>query len=172
MHLRFAAPLWAVFIGLGTPAAAHPDGAPWDSADPDTMHSCASCHFDHEPIGRSQALMASGLPEYASPGEVYDIVLRFAAGEGAVAGFLLTVSSGEFTSNDGALQFNGGAVRSAKTAPAGDVVEWAFQWRAGAEEDGLVDFHAAASAANDDQSAFGDEIHFRKFIVPMTSVRD
>lgn len=152
------------------PAFANPDGAPWGSADPDTLQSCASCHFDHEPIGRSLSIVLSGLPEYLSPGEAYDLVLRFSAERGATAGFLLSASSGSFHPLDSETQGNGAEIRSVKPAVANAVVEWLFQWRAGEEADGLVVFRAAANAANDDASAFGDEIHFRK--VEAQLVRD
>ncbi len=154
----------AAFLAPGM-AAANPDGAPWISADPDTVHSCASCHFDHEPVGRSQALVMSGLPEYASPGHVYEVVLRFATPSEGTAGFLLTATSGVFESSDTSLESNGAAIRSL-TPAAADVATWRFQWRAG-DEDDIVEFRAAANAANDDNSAFGDEIHFRKLVIPV-----
>jgi hypothetical protein len=47
-------------------------------------------------------------------------------------------------------------------------VQWQFEWQApdnaGPNGLGEVTIMIAVNAANDDQSSFGDEIHFRTFI--------
>ena len=152
----------AAFFFSCLPVAAHPDGAPWGSADPDTLHSCASCHFDQEPQGRSPALILAGLPEAAERGETYELTLRFDAAA-AEAGFLVSASVGAFEAIDDFLEAQGGEIRSVKPASGEGPVSWRFRWRLNDAEEDIVSFLAAANASNSDQSAFGDQVHFRKF---------
>jgi len=151
---------------LAAPAHAHPDGAPWGSADPDTFNSCAACHFDHEPVGRSPAIVIAGLPDMTSPGEAYELTLRFDAGAAPKAGFLLSATSGAFEAIDEFLETRDGEVRSIKTiTPENGVATWTMRWRAGETAADVVTFHVGANAADDDRSPFGDKLHFRKFEV-------
>ena len=150
--------------GVVAPAHANSNGAPWGAADPDTFQSCAACHFDREPIGRSPSLMLTGLPEYAAPGEAYELTLRFDMDGAPNAGFLLSASTGAFEAVDEFLEVQGNEVRSTQSSvPTSGSVLWRFLWRAAKSNDETVIFRAAANAANDDQSPFGDKIHFRKF---------
>lgn len=149
-----------------TPAFANPEGAPWGSSDPDTFQSCAACHFDNEPVGRSPAITVSGLPEYATAGADYELSLRFETAGAAQAGFLLSASSGAFEAVDEFLEARGAEIRSVKPkAPEDGAVVWIFRWRADEEAGGDVMFKAAANGGDDDRSPFGDKIHFRKFDV-------
>ncbi len=158
---------------VASPATAHPEGAPWGSADPDTLNSCASCHFDHEPVGRSQSLLVAGLPEYAEAGEEYEVTLRLDAGGAAGAGFLLSASTGAFGAINDFVEVNGSEARSVKPSlPRNGFTEWSFIWRAGAQTPDIVTFRAAAIASDNDQSPFGDELHFRKFEVLMRTGED
>lgn len=163
----------ALVVMFGSSALAHPVGAPWGSANPDTMTSCASCHFDHEPVGRSPAIMLTGLPDYVEAGEAYEMTLRFDAGAAPRAGFLLSASAGEFKAIDDIVDAKGAEVRSANViSPENGVALWSFVWRAGDDGVGIVTFRAAANAANDDASPFGDTVHFRKFDVLMRTGKD
>ena len=151
-----------------TPAFAHPEGAPWGSSDPDTFQSCAACHFDNEPVGRSPAITVSGLPEYATPGADYELSLRFETAGAVHAGFLLSASSGAFEAVGEFLEARGAEIRSLKPqTPKNGAVVWVFRWRADEGGDGDVTFKAAANGADGDRSPFGDKIHFRKFDVLM-----
>ncbi len=162
--LRLLGALLIAVCGLGAPAYANSQGAPWGSADPDTLQSCAACHFDHEPVGRSPSLMLTGLPEYVAAGETYEITLRFDVGDASNAGFLLSASAGAFEAIDEFVETKDAEARSAKPAtPRNGVASWSFVWRVGADASDVVTFRAAANAANNDQSPFGDKIHFRKF---------
>ena len=164
--MRLLGVLFTAICGIAAPAHANPEGAPWGSADPDTLQSCAACHFDREPIGRSPSLMLVGLPETAAPGEVFELTLRFDVAGAPEAGFLLSATSGAFEAIDDFLEANESEIRSSKTvAPENGTILWRFLWRAGAGDDETVTFRAAANAADDDQSPFGDKIHFRKFEV-------
>lgn len=171
VHCCFAA---CAMLAIGaSPVAAHPEGAPWGSADPDTTTSCAACHFDHEPVGRSKTLLLTGLPEYVTAGEAYEVTLRFEVASATHAGFLLSASSGAFEAIDNFIAAKDAEIRSSKPlAPTDGVTEWSFVWRAGADATDIVTFRAAANAANDDQSPFGDKIHFRKFEVLMRESDD
>lgn len=170
-HCCFAAGA-VIFIGA-LPAAAHPEGAPWGSADPDTTTSCAACHFDHEPIGRSPSLLLTGLPEYVTMGEAYEVTLRFDVAGAPHAGFLLSSSIGAFEAIDDFIETNGAEIRSTKPmAPRNGVASWSFIWRAGVETSEIVTFRAAANAGNDDQSPFGDKVHFRKIEMLMRTGED
>ena len=164
MLLRIICGVYGLF--LLTPAFANPEGAPWGSSDPDTFQSCAACHFDNEPVGRSPAITVSGLPEYATAGADYELSLRFETAGAAHAGFLLSASSGAFEAVDEFLEARGGEIRSVKPqTPEEGAVVWVFRWRADDATDGEVTFKAAANGADDDRSPFGDKIHFRKFDV-------
>lgn len=163
----------AVAAFFSAAALAHPQGAPWGSADPDTTHSCAACHFDHEPVARSQSLMLTGLPEYAQAGEAYEVTLRFEAGAAPHAGFMVSASTGAFDAVDELVSAHKADVRSASpAAPVNGVVRWSFIWRVGEAAPEIVTFRAAANAANDDASPFGDILHFRKFEIPMRARED
>lgn len=164
--MRFV--LFVCCVLFAAPAHAHPDGAPWGSADPDTYNSCAACHFDHEPVGRSPAIVIAGLPDTATPGAAYELTLRFDAGAAPKAGFLLSASSGSLEAIDEFLQAQDSEARSIKTmTPENGVATWTMRWRAGETAAEVVTFHVGANAADDDRSPFGDAVHFRKFEVLM-----
>lgn len=150
-------------------AFAYPEGAPWGAADPDAGETCASCHYDYEPVHDSPALGIDGLPEIAAAGERYDLVIRFAAVDAAVSGFqLLAVAeggAGRFISGDTAIEAIGAAGRSTRTVAAGDGASWSLTWEAPASGCSPVSLFLAAAAANDDQSPLGDTIHYRQFRV-------
>ncbi|MEO1251038.1 MAG: choice-of-anchor V domain-containing protein [Pseudomonadota bacterium] len=164
----FITSLVVLALTWAAPAHAFPDGAPWGSADPDSFSSCASCHFDHEPVGRSPDIMLKGLPEIATPGETYPLDLVFAANGAASAGFVLSASSGTFDADRPDLETRNGEARSIEPAPADAMMQWPLIWRADIDEGAAtVVFHAAVNGANGDQSAFGDAVHFRKFEIPV-----
>lgn len=162
--MRLLGVLFIAACGFAASANANDEGAPWGSANPDTLQSCAACHFDREPIGRSPSLMLTGLPEMAAPGEVYELMLRFDVAGAPETGFLLSATTGAFEAIDDLLEANENEIRSTKpSSPANGTVVWRFLWRAGESADEAVIFRAAANAADGDQSPFGDKIHFRKF---------
>ncbi|MEX6633812.1 choice-of-anchor V domain-containing protein [Hyphococcus lacteus] len=146
------------------PAAANPGGAPWGASDPQSIQNCHSCHFDGKPQMNSMAISLDGLPDRIDPGATYTLNLRFAKPAGTVAGFLASASAGRFSATDEALEVNSGQIRSTEPK-AGTVprhVKWQFEWKA-PDNMGEVIIMIAVNAANDDQSSFGDEIHFRTF---------
>lgn len=152
-------------------ALAYPEGAPWGAANPDTDESCASCHFDAEPVRNTPRLVLAGLPERLQPGQVIEFELQFTEFESAVAGFQLLIDAGKqnagtiFAKKD-KMEAIGAAVRSTEPSkPEDGQARWAFTWQVPALLTGPVDIHAAALAGNDDGSPLGDKVHFRTVTV-------
>ena len=163
----------ALLLGAAVAASAYPEGAPWGAANPAAEESCGDCHYDYEPVENSPALAAEGLPEQVAAGDRYDFVLRFAEAEAKISGFQVTAGgdgsdAGRFTSSEENLESLGNAIRSTATRRVDGEVQWAMTWHAPsaiAGEKSRVTFYLAASAANDDQSPFGDVIHYRQIEV-------
>jgi len=154
-----------------TAARAYPDGAPWGASDPAADESCASCHYDYEPVADSAAITIDGLPDAMTAGTTYTLELRFDPDEARVAGFQVTLRAdggdpGAFVAGPDDVEMAGGAVRSTKPREAEGGATWVVDWRSPDDPDASVEFLVAASAANDDQSPFGDTIHYRAIRVP------
>ncbi len=150
-------------------ASAYPEGAPWGAANPAAEQSCDSCHYDYDPVHDSDALRIDGLPAVARAGEEYELVVRFVHDEAASSGFQLItdggeVSGGQFRVEADGLESIGAAARSTATRLRDEGFEWTLWWQAPAVTEQLILF-VAASSANDDHSAFGDTIHYRRFEV-------
>ncbi|WP_411820572.1 choice-of-anchor V domain-containing protein [Hyphococcus formosus] len=161
LHRVVGAALASMFI-TGA-ALANPDGAPWGASNPQSVQNCHSCHFDGKANLNSSAITLEGVPKAIKAGETYRLTLNLAKPEKTVAGFLASVSRGKFSAQAGDLEVMKGQIRS--TEPKLEIAKWVFDWTAPEEIDGEVVFMIAANAANDDQSSFGDEIHFRTFTV-------
>ncbi len=177
----FAAGLavWAAMVASAGPSAAYRDGAPWGAAFPDTDETCASCHFESPPVERAAAITVDGLPQTVEPGRAYSLAIRFAPAkedtpDAVVAGFLAGVradtgQAGAFLPpKDGdALDIDGAQVRSTGPKP-GFPVTWSVTWRApdtvpsGSDAAPLF-LYVAVMASNDDESPFGDRVHYRVF---------
>ena len=154
--------LWAVLAGA---AAANPHGAPWGAAKPGAGQDCASCHFDYDPAVDSELISLEGLPARVSPGATYDLVLRLAPSDAAIAGFMVSASEGVFSGARDGIEANGREVRSTAPVPAEEGASWRLKWTAPDDLAEEVFFYAAVNGANDDASPFGDIIHFRSFAV-------
>ena len=152
-------------------AHAHPDGAPWGAASPSASESCASCHFDNEPIHDSTRLRIEGLPREPNPGETYELIISFDQPDAVVVGFQLTAQAeedqaGTFVSSAANVEFIGPAIRSTTPVKNSETVSWVLQWQVPAKFTPPVTLYVAASAANDDGSPLGDQIHFRSYRLP------
>ena len=147
-------------------ALAYPDASPWGAANPVAAENCASCHYDYEPVADSRLLELAGLPEQLTAGQRYELRIDFAAAdalpEATASGFQLIVSSGHLESPDPETETGGTALRSTAVREAKSNVTWPLVWRAPVEPS-TVTFYAAASAANHDNSPFGDVIHYRRY---------
>lgn len=158
-----------VLLGLiyVSPAAAHPDGAPWGSADPQAKESCASCHFDSAAVMESNSITFSGGGRSFKAGQSYSMVLIFEKNGFAKAGFLVSASAGTFSNpRDWKIEIGNAQARSSSPQDSTDGrVLWDIEWHAPETLDEIDDiiFHLAVNAANDDASPLGDEIHFRTF---------
>ena len=167
--MRLSACFISGMVITAMPAAANPDGAPWGASDPQSIQNCHSCHFDGKPQMGSTAISLDGLPDRISTGATYTLDLHFAKPVGTVAGFLASASSGKFSAKGEGLEVNSGQIRSTepRTGSSSKFVQWQFEWQApdsaGPNRLGEVTIMIAINAANDDQSSFGDEIHFRTF---------
>ena len=153
-------------------AGAYPEGAPWGASDPDAAENCESCHFDYEPVRESGALTIDGLPDRAEPGRTYRLTVRFAEPDAIIAGFQMLARGdddavGAFTSTQQDVEFIGTAIRSTRPLPAADYAEWEMTWTAPARAGAEVTLLLAAMRANDDGSPFGDQAHFRRFVVAL-----
>jgi hypothetical protein len=147
---------------------AFPDGAPWGAANPDATENCAGCHFDGEPFRDSKALTVTGLPETLAPDTIYEIMVQFENPGGMAAGFQMfaaadSQSPGSFTSDADNTETVGAAIRSTAPVEKEGPVCWTVRWRTPKAIESAIKIYVAASAANFDRSAFGDNIHFRSY---------
>lgn len=145
--------------------------------------TCAECHHQDaaagEAVGGADARPAGALtivaPERYRPGATYDIRVTLADPHAAAAGVQLAArfadgaaagdQAGTLAALDSTMRVvTGGDVAYASHTAAGATLarpghaSWVVRWTAPAGG-GLVVFHAAANAANDDDSEFGDRIH-------------
>lgn len=146
---------------------AYPEGAPWGSANPAAAETCGSCHYDYEPVADSSSLVLDGIPDTVVAGEAYELTLHFDSPDARISGFQIVADAGErsagrFETDRNDIESTGSASRSIRPQPAADDFVWPLRWRA-PREPGEVTLYAAASSANDDQSPFGDTIHYRQF---------
>ena len=161
----------AALTAAGASAHAYPEGAPWGAANPLAAESCSTCHFDADPTMDSHELAIIGLPQHVRPGEAYPLRLVLTDETSVTSGFQIVVASdgdaGWFSATDERIESEGAAVRSNEPSAAPDDkhVSWSFVWHVPDELTSPAQFHAAATAANDDGSPLGDRVHYRTFIV-------
>lgn len=144
---------------------------------PTAEQTCASCHYDYDPVASSDAIEIDGWPASFVVGKRYLLTLRFSPPAADIAGFQVTAvingesrgedtgdgdETGVFVCGADGIEFVGAGIRSTLPRRVEDGLSWTFAWRA---PDNAADiaFHVAASAANDDASPFGDVIHYRTF---------
>lgn len=141
--------------------------------------TCRQCHFS-EPLNAPDGRLAlEGIPDTYTPGETYRITVRlernamqragfqlagrFAEGPEAArqAGTLKPADSSRTTlTADGSpsVQYVHHTLGGTELSRSGSAV-WTVEWKAPDTASGPVAFHAAANAANDDASEFGDFIY-------------
>ncbi len=165
-----------MLLSVVVAAGAYPEGAPWGAADPAAEQSCDSCHYDYDPVQDSDALRIDGLPAVAEAGEEYELTVRFDHDEAASSGFQVIagggdLSGGQFRVEADAIEAAGAAARSTATRLREEGFEWTVWWRAPAAAEQLTLF-VAASSANDDQSPFGDTIHYQQYEISVRAHRE
>ena len=146
-------------FALAPAAGAHPGAAPWEADGAPGRQSCATCHFEAEPVKDSAALTLVGLPAKIEAGKVYELTLTLKHAGMKVAGFLVAAAGGTFVAGEG-VEVQGAAARSTLAkAKQADVATWRFSWRAPEAALREAAFYLSANAGNDDQSPFGDIIY-------------
>ncbi len=163
-----------MLLSVAVAAHAYPEGAPWGAANPAADESCDSCHYDYDPVHDSSAVTIDGLPDSVEAGGEYRLVLRFATAEAASSGFQIMTGAGEsrdghFRAEADAIEAIGAAARSTETRLRDEGFEWTLWWQAPDTAQRLT-LYVAASSANDDQSPFGDTIHYRQFEIAVHGV--
>ncbi|HSL82732.1 MAG TPA: choice-of-anchor V domain-containing protein [Thermoanaerobaculia bacterium] len=170
------------------PAAANSDGPLPGFTGGFGEPTCHACHFDAPEKPASGELLLSGVPGAFRPGARYAVTVTLRDRRLRRAGFQLTArfegsggDGGTAGRQAGRLLVPGGG---SEDGPRVEVVEhrkppvlyarqtragsapaapheavWTVTWIAPEEPAGPVVFHAAANAANDDDSEFGDVIH-------------
>lgn len=136
--------------------------------------SCQACHFGGEGNAGSGALVVAGLPETVRPDRTYDLSVRLTASMKR-AGFMLSVRrpDGTQVGHLRALDTTRAAVHTVDSTGieyahhtlAGTEVSraeavWSLRWDipGGVRADSVL-VHVSANAANDDASAFGDDVY-------------
>lgn len=141
--------------------------------------TCHACHFENDLDAPGGSLAISGVPDTLDPTETYRITVslerigmrragfqlaaRVSEGDGAgvPAGTLRAVDGDErvqvVTASDGATYAQHTEPGTTLTDPGATL--WTVEWRPSVANATSVTFHAAANAANDDASEFGDFIY-------------
>lgn len=151
--------------------------------------TCHRCHFDAPVGSGGGGLSLKGLPERYEPGRGYRLVVELTAPDLERGGFELAIrcggagrrgeqagavgpvdgraevvpgEGGEFA-GDPAVQY-ARHTRAGAASDAGGTLRWTLRWSAPGEGEpaagcGPVLVHAAANAANGDDSEFGDHVH-------------
>ncbi len=169
----------ALLIAAPLLRAAYIDGPPPAHTGGFGDDTCHTCHFENDLDTPGGSLAISGLPDTLDPSETYRItvslerldmrragfqlVARVSEGDdaGAAAGTLGALDGDErvqvVTAPDGATYAQHTEPGTTLTGPG--ATSWSVAWRPPAIDTTSVTFHAAANAANDDASEFGDFIY-------------
>ena len=161
------------------PEAAYLDGPPPAHAGGFGGDTCHACHFENDLDAPGGSLTLGGVPDTFDPSVTYRITVslerpgmeragfqlaaRAGGGDeaGGPAGTLEVVDGDErvqvVTASDGVTYAQHTAPGTALTGP--ETTSWTVEWRPPAIDAAAVVFHAAANAANDDASEFGDFIY-------------
>ena len=156
-------------------SAAFVDGPPPAVTGGFKEDTCRMCHIDYALNDKAGALALEGVPEKYAAGEQYtlnvrlshpqlerggfEIAARFADGKraGEQAGVLEAVDgrAAVIKGKDSAIQY-ARQTRAGSAPEAKGSIQWSIRWRAPDDPAGPVVFHAAANAANYDDSPLGD----------------
>jgi hypothetical protein len=180
--------LAALALVHARPAAANSDGPLPGFTGGFGEPTCHACHFDAPEDPGAGELVLSGVPESYRPGAEYPVTVTLRDPRLGRAGFQLTARfAGEEGDQAGrqagrllasAPRGSSGAeprvevveyrkptilyarqTRAGSAPVAGHEAAWTVTWIAPEEPAGPVLFHAAANAANHDDSELGDVIH-------------
>jgi hypothetical protein len=137
--------------------------------------TCRMCHYDYGLNDPAGSLRLEGIPEKYAAGERYTINVRLSHPQLERGGFEIAArfadgnrageQAGAFETLDGRTALVKGtnpAIQYARQTRSGSApetkgsIQWSIQWRAPEDAAGPVVFHAAANAANYDDSPLGD----------------
>jgi hypothetical protein len=155
-----------------------PDGAPPGFTGGFGEPTCQQCHFGGTLNEEGGSLSIEGVPDAYRPGGRYRLVLTLRRGDMERGGFQLAArfadgtaaggQAGSFQVADervkvvadaqGRVQYAGHARPGVEPTGEGTSV-WVLEWAAPAEAAGPVTFHAAANAADGDESPLGDLVY-------------
>jgi hypothetical protein len=136
--------------------------------------TCEQCHFGNPLNDSAGSFTVPGFPAEYVPGQRYRLVVRVARAGMGTGGFELSTrfasgpnagrQAGLLTGSTAAVRVSDTSgvsyahhARATRPLPGTGAVEWAVEWRA--PDAGAVQLHAAANAANDDNSELGDHIY-------------
>ena len=161
------------------PEAAYLDGPPPAHTGGFGDETCHACHFENDLDDPGGSLTLSGVPDTFDPSATYRITVSLERpgmeragfqmaprandgdGAGGPAGALQALDGDErvqvVAGPDGVTYAQHTEPGTALTDP--DSTSWTFEWRPATGGTASVTFHAAANAANDDASEFGDFIY-------------
>jgi len=148
----------------GVTPTTNPSGLPGATGSIGSTGSTGATTFGDamREVEASRATTVEGLPATVLPGATYELSIRFDH-DAAIAGFLAAIEAngqgaGKMTAPGEELEAQNHEIRS--SAPVlGDAV-WTFRWTAPEPLSLPIILNIAANASNDDQSPFGDRIHF------------
>ena len=151
---------------------AYAEGAPPGFSGGFKEDSCHACHFHAEVNSGGGRVRIEGVPAQFAAGQRYTLTVTLTRAGMKRAGFQLAARFAQSGAQAGALAPGSaerervgvetlggvqyaGQKKAGSSVGAGDVVRWTIEWTAPAGG-GPVAFHAAANAADGDESADGD----------------
>ncbi|HXF95129.1 MAG TPA: choice-of-anchor V domain-containing protein [Gemmatimonadales bacterium] len=171
-----------VLVGAGPWPPVAPAGRPYADGPPPGHTggfgepTCTACHAENPLNAPGGTLSLAGLPTAYVPGATYrvtvtlrrgalrragfEVTARFASGEGAGAWRARDSATATTRGENGVVYAHHTRAGSTLTRPG--TAQWTLEWTAPPANGDIV-FHAAANAANDDNSEFGDFIYTAAF---------
>jgi hypothetical protein len=153
---------------------AYPDGAPPGFSGGFKEESCHACHFHAAPNASPGRLVIEGAPARFAPGETYLLTVALTRSGMKRSGFQLAARFKDSGAQAGRLapgaldkprvsvELSSGIQYANQkkdgSSVAGDIARWTIEWTAPAGG-GVVVFHAAANAADGNESADGDFVY-------------
>jgi len=149
------------------------DGAPPGFSGGFDENACDACHFEAAPNTAPGSIALTGIPDVFTPGASYDVTVTLDHAEATRGGFQLTARLAETGAQAGTLEAGSGqdtrikverqseiqyaSQRREGAVRSNDTFAWVLSWTAPDVPDGtVVQFHAAANAADNDETAEGD----------------
>lgn len=134
---------------------------------------CQACHSGDK-VNASPGSLKISAPQRYSPGETYAVTITLTRPGMAIGGFQLTARFVDDSTQAGTLQADGQKdrvkvmhdrgvqyayhLRPGTELTAAEVVRWTLRWTAPVGSRAVL-FHAAANAANGDDTQFGDFVY-------------